>query len=80
MDKETIKIKLKAELVLFQIYSLFLIGLITGITGLLLKENFYNDKIILTLIYLGCVFLIIVLISFFKSLYQIKKLTKYLKK
>ena len=40
MDKEIIKEELKAELELFKMYSLFLIGLITGVTSLLLKKRF----------------------------------------
>lgn len=76
MNKEIIERKLKAEIELFKIYSLFIIGLITGISSLLLKDKFYDNNIVLILLIIGFVFLIAVTIIFIKYLHQIKILTK----
>ena len=73
MDKEIIDKKLKAQIDLFKIYSVFLIGLISGITGILL-QNELNNNIFVTLLIIGFIFFIIVVIIFIRTLFIIYKL------
>ena len=77
---EIIKEELKAESEQYKIFSFFIIGLVTGVVSLLLRNNFYNDKIVLTLLIIGVAFLVGVVIMFVKSRYKIKRLITTLKK
>jgi len=72
------KERLKAEIELFKIYAIFLIGLITGISTILLKREFDNT-IAMLLLLIGGLFLFGVVIVFIQSYFTIKKLIKFLK-
>lgn len=78
MDKETTDKILKAEIQLFQIYSFFLIGLVTGITTILINNEHY-EGMILIILYTGVVFLFILIPFFIYTLIKIRKLIKILK-
>ncbi|MCH8318199.1 MAG: hypothetical protein IIA88_06845 [Bacteroidetes bacterium] len=67
--------KLTIWIEIFKMFSIFLIVLVTGISGILFKNTFLNNKIELILLYFAGVFLFVVIIIFFLSLY---KLIKYL--
>ena len=62
---------------IFKMFSIFLIVLVTGISGILFKNTFLNNKIELTLLCFAEIFLFMAIIIFFKSLFE---LFKYLKK
>ncbi|MBW8049628.1 MAG: hypothetical protein FVQ77_04680 [Cytophagales bacterium] len=76
MDKDTIERKLKAELVLFQMYVILLMGVVTGDINLLL--NYINDyyELILNLLIFGVIIFVFILTLAFHSFFKIKKLTK----
>ncbi len=76
MNKEINQEKIKIRIEIFRIYSFFLIGLITGITSLLLRNNFYKNIIELNLLIVGVIFFIIVIYLFFKSLSNLNKILK----
>jgi len=76
MNKDTIERKLKAELVLFQMYVILFIGLVTGETTLLLEYLKNNEKIVLYLLIIGLIFLSFILFMIVRSYFSIKKLTK----
>ena len=78
MDKETTDKILKAEIQLFQIYSFFLIGLVTGIATILINNEHY-EGMILIILYTGVVFLFILIPFFIYTLIKIIKLIKILK-
>lgn len=80
MNKETIEKLLKIKIDLFKIYSFFLVGLITGVIGFLLKYIRDNESVILTLLIIGSVVLIVVAYVFSKTYLKIIKLIKELKK
>ena len=76
MNKDTIERKLKAELVLFQMYVILLIGVVTGETSLFLeyvKNN--NDPVLYTSI-IGLISLFFITFMILRSYFTIKKLTK----
>ena len=74
--------KLKAEIALLQIYSFFLIGLVTGISSIVItktytdKNFYYTDKYVYYLLVIGGIFLVIVFILWMRSFMTINKLTK----
>ena len=76
MDKEKIERQLKAELVLIQIYSFFVIGLIAGISSIVITKT-YTDKFVLYLLWVGGFSLIVTLIAFARSYIRIYKFTKH---
>jgi len=78
MDTEKIEKKIEIEIDLFKMYSVFLIGLITGITTIIFEEQFYQNKIKLIVLILGLLFLTFVIFVFVKSYIKIYKLTKKL--
>lgn len=75
MNKEIIEKKLKTELELFKIYSFFLIGLITGISTIIIGKT-YTDKYVLYLLISGTLILVVIFFAFFRSYFRIIKLTK----
>ncbi|MCH8319057.1 MAG: hypothetical protein IIA88_11290 [Bacteroidetes bacterium] len=78
MDKETTDKILKAELQLFQIYSFFLIGLVTGIATILINNEHY-EGIILIILNTGIVFSFILGGFLLHTFIKIRKLIKILK-
>ena len=76
MDKEKIERQLKAELVLIQIYSFFVIGLIAGISSIVITKT-YTDKFVLYLLWVGGFSFIVTLIAFARSYIRIYKFTKH---
>ena len=76
---EAIIEELKNEREFFKIYSFFIIGLITGISGIIISK-IYTDKFVLILLMIGLIFLSAITIMFIITYIKIKKLTKTLKK
>ncbi|MBW8051145.1 MAG: hypothetical protein FVQ77_12560 [Cytophagales bacterium] len=76
MNKDTIERKLKAELVLFQMYVILLMGLVTGDINLFFKYVDNNDKFMLYLLITGIIFLVFIGYMIIKTYFTIKKLTK----
>ena len=76
MNKEIIERKLRTEIELFKIYSFFLIGLITGISTIVIGKT-YTDKYVFNLLVIGAIFLFVVFFAFFRSHIRIIKLTKH---
>jgi len=73
--EEKIERKLKAEIALLQIYSFFLIGLVTGISSIVITIT-YTDKFVYYLLAIGGIFLVVVFILWVRSYMTINKLTK----
>jgi len=72
MDKEN----LKTEIELLKIYALFVIVLTTGIISFLLRDDFFDNKIVLMLSIIGTFILVAILQPFLKTYFQIKKTIK----
>ena len=72
MDKEI----LKTEIELLKIYSLFVIVLTTGIISFLLRDDFFDNKIVLILSIIGTLILFAIFHPFLKTYFQIKKTLK----
>jgi len=75
---EVIEKELDAELRLFNMYSFFLIGLVTGITSILINQCIY-EVIIFNLLIIGFIFLFIITIFVVFTFFRIRKLIKKLK-
>ena len=78
-EKEILKKDIEIELELFKIYSLFLVGLITGVAGLLLKND-NGNPFTKGLLFIGIFFLLSMGIIFLRSFFKIRKLRKQFKK
>ena len=76
MNKDTIERKLKAELVLFQMYVVLLIGVVTGEITLFLEYLQNNEKLVSYFLITGIISLLFILFMIVKSYFSIKKLTK----
>lgn len=76
MNKDTIERKLKAELVLFQMYVILLMGVVTGDVNLLLYYFNNHYELILNLLIFGVIIFVFILTLAFHSFLKIKKLTK----
>ena len=80
--EEKIERKLKTEIALLQIYSFFLIGLVTGISSIVITKTYtdkyfyYTDKYVYYLLVIGGIFLVVVFILWVRSYMTINKLTK----
>jgi len=80
LNKEIIDKKLKAELELFKMYSIFLIAISTGFTGILYKifdiNNNYNSVFLLFLSIIAFIILLTAFRFVIRSHNKIKMLTK----
>ena len=80
MKEQNIDRKLKTELDLFKIYSVFLIAIITGFTSILYKifdtKSIYNPMFLFSLLIITLILLAVILTFFFKSYNNIKNITK----
>ena len=72
MDKEKIKI----EIELLKLYSWFIIGLTTGLVTLYLREDFYDNIILLILSISGTIILLYILQILLSTYFRIKKALK----
>ena len=80
MDKEILKELIKNQIEFLKIYSAFIIGLITGISGILITTIFLYNKIALILLIIGFIFVVYFGLLFITSFVKINTLTKKLKK
>lgn len=77
--KEFIKETIKAEIDLLKLFSLFLIGLVSGVSSMLLTESYNKNGLNFTLFILGIIALVldsflftIFVLRIFKHLKQLK--------
>jgi|AntAceMinimDraft_17_1070374.scaffolds.fasta_scaffold04996_5 hypothetical protein len=80
MDKEIIKEELKTEVELFKIYTLILIGLVTGNVSLSFKIISEKEIFVSILLIVGIIALLSIFVIFVRSYFRIIKNVKKLKK
>jgi len=78
MDKETVDKKLKHEIEMFKVYTIFIIVIGTGNISLLLKSGFLQNKIEYFILISGVFIFLIFVVAFVQSFFKIKQLFKKL--
>jgi sulfite exporter TauE/SafE len=77
---DSIKEELKAQYEFLRIYSIFLIGLVSAVVGMILNETYSKSQAHMVLFIMGIISLIFVLVYFLVLTVQIRQLLKQLKK
>jgi len=79
VDKDYLKEAIKVEIEFLKLLFILLIGLVTGISGLAIKETFGQNRNELILTSIGIILLMAVLISLIVVLFRIINYLKKLK-